>query len=91
MLIDVIDVQPLNPYKLKLRFEDGATGVIDLEKLIDFTGIFKPLRDDKFFAQATVDPDIGTILWPNGADINPDVLYALITGEPISDLSVMAN
>ncbi len=91
MLIDVIDVRPLNPYKIRLRFEDGVTGVVDLEKLIDFRGIFKPLRDDKFFAQITVDPDIGTILWPNGADIDPDVLYALVIGEPISDLSVSAT
>ncbi|GMQ79467.1 MAG: DUF2442 domain-containing protein [Anaerolineae bacterium] len=91
MLIDVIDVRPLNPYKLRLRFEDGVTGVVDLEKLIDFRGIFEPLRDDKFFAQATVDPDIGTIFWPNGADIDPDVLYALVIGEPISDLSFRAT
>ena len=91
MLKDVIEVKPLNAYKLRLRFEDGVTGIIDLEELVDFTGIFKPLKDHQYFIQATVDPDVGTIYWPNGADIDPDVLYALLTDKPVSDLSITAT
>jgi hypothetical protein len=65
-------------------------GIIDLGDFIEFTGVFKPLKDLQFFSQVTVDPEFGTICWPNGADIDPDVLYALVTGKTIPDLSVPA-
>jgi hypothetical protein len=38
------------------------------------------------FAAVRVDPELGTICWPNGADLDPDVLYALVRGEPAPDL-----
>ncbi len=67
------------------------TGVVDLADSIEFTGIFKPLKDLQYFTQAAVNPDFGTICWPNGADIDPDVLYALVAGESIPDLSATAT
>ncbi|MGD2048099.1 MAG: DUF2442 domain-containing protein [Chloroflexota bacterium] len=88
MLIDIVEVEFLEAYKLKLRFEDGATGVIDLEGIIEFTGVFEPLRNPEFFSQVTVNPEYGTICWPNDADLDPDVLYALVTGMPIPEISV---
>ncbi len=87
MLKDVVEVQVLEAYKLKLRFEDGVTGALDLEDFIDFTGVFEPLRDPQYFSQVTANLEFGTICWPNGADIDPDVLYALVGGESIPDLS----
>jgi hypothetical protein len=87
MLKDVVEVQVLEAYKLKLRFEDGVTGVLDLENFIDFTGVFEPLQDPQYFSQVTAKLEFGTICWPNGADIDPDVLYALVRGESIPDLS----
>ena len=88
MLKDVIEVQPLNDFKLKLHFEDGVIGVVDLEEVIEFTGVFRSLKDRQNFIRVYVNPDIGTICWPSGADIDPDVLYALATDQPIPDLSV---
>lgn len=85
MLKDIIDVRPLEGYRLQLRFEDGAEGVVDLDKLIKFDGVFSPLRDRAYFLQAAVSPDLGTVCWPNGADLDPDVLYSEVTGEPIPD------
>jgi hypothetical protein len=41
------------------------------------------LKDGREFAKVRVDPELGTIVWPNGADLDPDVLYAEITGKPI--------
>jgi hypothetical protein len=52
-----------------------------------FEGIFAPLRDPTLFGKVAVDPELGTVRWPNGADLDPDVLYALITGRPIPDLT----
>ncbi len=83
MLKDVVAVRPLGDYRLHVRFDDGAEGTIDLAKVISFTGIFEPLNDRAYFSKVDVNPDVGTLCWPNGADIDPDVLYSLVTGEPI--------
>jgi hypothetical protein len=81
MLDDIVEAKPLGGYRLYLRYADGATGELDLMPLLQFTGIFEPLRDPQFFAQVRVNPDIGTIVWPNGADLCPDVLRHHLTGE----------
>ena len=39
------------------------------------------------FDQVSVDANLGTVVWPNGADIDPDVLYARVTGEPLPDFA----
>ncbi len=93
MLKDVIEVHPLDGYRLYLRFEDGVAGTVDLAEIIDFTGVFAPLQDRAYFVQVEVSPELGAIYWPNEADLDPDVLYSLVTGEPIPDfdLGVIAN
>ena len=83
MLNDIVEVGHLGGHRLFLRFADGAAGEIDLGPLLHFTGVFEPLRDPQFFALVRVNPDIGTIVWPNGADLCPDVLRHHITGEPL--------
>ncbi len=83
MLKDVIDVRPLGGHWVHLKFEDGVEGDVDLDRLIRFTGVFEPYRNEKGFAKVQVNPESGTIEWPNGADICPDVLYAAVTGIPI--------
>ena len=87
MLKDVTAVQPLDGYRLYVRFEDDVEGIVDLAEIISFTGVFAPLQDRAYFAQVYVNPDVGTICWPNEADIDPDVLYAIVTGEPIPSLA----
>ena len=88
MLLDVVEVKPLGEYRLYVRFEDGASGSVDVAKLVNFQGVFAPLRDQAFFDQVRVDPDLGTIAWPNGADIDPVVLYSIATGEPLPDFTM---
>jgi hypothetical protein len=83
MLKDVVEVRPLGGYRVHLRFEDGAQGELDLARLIRFRGVFAPLKDETEFARVRVDAELGTIVWPNGADLDPDVLYAELTGTPI--------
>jgi len=72
---DVVEVRVVEKYRLFLRFEDGKAGEIDLETLIKFEGIFEPLKKLEYFATVTVDPELGTICWDNGADISPEFLY----------------
>ena len=68
----------LDGYKLYLQFDDGVNGEVDISKLVPFEGIFKPLRDKNYFVKVTVNPDIGTICWENGADLSPTYLYQQI-------------
>ncbi len=83
MLKDVVEVRPLDGYRLFLRFEDGAEGEVDVAKMVRFEGVFAPLAERDFFLQVRVNPEIGTICWPNDADLDPDVLYSFVTGEKI--------
>ena len=80
MLKDVVEVRPLGAHRLYLRFEDGVAGEIDVAALIPFDGVFEALRVASEFARVRVDAELGVICWPNGADLDPDVLYAEITG-----------
>lgn len=58
--------------------------VVDMDRVIaHYTGIFAPLQDDAFFRQVRTNPELGTIVSPNGADVCPDVLYSFASGKPI--------
>jgi Protein of unknown function (DUF2442) len=72
----LIDAQPLEGHTVHVRFEDGITANVDLSYLIDYGGVFEPLRDPTYFAQLRADTEAGTIVWPNNADIAPETLYA---------------
>jgi hypothetical protein len=63
-------------FRLALDFADGSRGVVDLAPLISGRGgVFQPLQDPAFFSRVAVDLDAGTVIWPNGVDLDPDVLY----------------
>jgi hypothetical protein len=70
------EAQSLDGYAVHVRFADGTTADVDLSYLLDYGGVFKPLRDPAYFARLHADADAGTIVWPNGADIAPETLYA---------------
>lgn len=83
-LIDVIDVRPRETRKLELTFADGLQATVDMDRIVEqYTGIFAPLADEAYFRQVRVDHELGTIVWPNGADVCPDVLYSFASGKPI--------
>jgi hypothetical protein len=71
------------PHRLRLAFDDGASGELDLATLISWEGVFAPLRDPAYFAKVRVDQEAGTISWPNGADLDPLVLHSRISGVPV--------
>jgi Protein of unknown function (DUF2442) len=72
----LIDAEPSEAYTVQVRFDDGLTADVDLSYLLDYGGVFEPLRDVEYFRQLRADADAGTIVWPNGADIAPETLYA---------------
>lgn len=74
----------VHDYILELTFADGIQAQIDFRKKIEGrAGVFAPLQDIRFFSQVRVDPEVGTIVWPNDVDLDPDVLYCQATGKPI--------
>ena len=84
MLKDIVRVEPTTDHRLRLAFEDGVEGEVDIAELVEFVGVFAPLKDRREFLKVRVDPELGTICWPNGADLDSDVLYARVTGKGIS-------
>ncbi len=68
----VIAVEVRLPYGLHLTFNDGVERDVDLEQ--DMWGpMFEPLKDPSFFSQVTIEH--GTLVWPNGLDLDPVVLH----------------
>jgi Protein of unknown function (DUF2442) len=83
VLVDVAEVRAVGGHRLYLRFADGVEGLLDLDGIVRWEGVFAPLRDPERFAEVRVDAALGTIVWPNGADLDPDVLYATLSGRPL--------
>ena len=74
-MIRVKQVMPLDGFVVQLSFTDDTKRDVDLEPFLHGP-IFEPMRRERGeFLKVTVDSRAGTIVWPNGADIDPDVLY----------------
>jgi hypothetical protein len=73
-LVDIVGVTVVAEHRLRLTFEDGTVGEVDF-KGREWRGVFEPLRDPGFFARVAIDPESGTITWPNGVDMAPEPLY----------------
>ena len=64
-------------YQLKLTFDDGKTGIIDLSDQL-WGEVFEPLRDIEQFKSFQVDTELSTIVWATGADLTPEFLYQAV-------------
>jgi hypothetical protein len=73
-MVAVTQVEPLDGYRVRLQFDDGSERVVDLSGQL-WGAMGEPLRDPDFFRQVRVDPELRTITWPNGFDLDPDVLH----------------
>jgi hypothetical protein len=74
MFLHIQSVKHIAEYQLEVSFNNGRTGVADFRHLLDGK-MFEPLHDPSVFAQATIDPELETIVWPNGADVAPEFVY----------------
>jgi hypothetical protein len=73
-MVRVKSVQVLEGFKARLVFTDGSAKTIDLAPFLKGP-MFEPLKDPARFREVRVDPELETLVWPNGADICPDVLF----------------
>lgn len=60
-------------YRIDVSFADGATITVDLSEYLRGE-LFEPLRDKRLFRKVKFDPELGTVVWPNGADLAPEFL-----------------
>lgn len=74
-MVDITAVEVMQDRVVHLQSSDGSDRVVDLARLL-WGPVFEDIAgDDDLFAQVEVDHEIGTIVWPNGADLDPDVLH----------------
>ena len=82
MYWDVVEVRPEPDYRLFVRFRDGLTGHIQLERK-NMTGVLSPLADPSFFEQVFIDS--GAVAWPGEIDLAPDAMYATVANQKPAD------
>lgn len=87
-MVQVTGVRVLRDRLVHLEFSDGSTREVDLTALMRGPLFEHVAADDEAFRQVWVDEESGTICWPNGADLDPDVLHGDFkpswSGDPIS-------
>ncbi len=74
MIPRLVEARHLGEYRVWLRFNDGVLGELDLESEL-WGEVFEPLKDPNVFAKLKADPELHTLVWPNGADFSPEWLY----------------
>ena len=70
----VRSVEIVAPYVLGVQFDDGTDQTIDLRPVLAGE-LYGPLRDLSLFNQVRIDPEVHTLVWPNGADFDPATLH----------------
>lgn len=81
-LVSVTTVEVLRPFVVRIGFDDGSEREVDLEPML-WGPMFEPLKaQPDLFRQVRVDHVAGTIVWPNGADLDPVVLHGSAAPAP---------
>ena len=73
-LFDVINFEIVSDYTIRVEFDDETEQIIDFEPIL-LGPLFGSLREKSLFNQVQLNSDLGTLVWPNGADIDPTVLH----------------
>jgi len=70
----IISFKVIKPYTLRINFDDGEEREIDFQPVLAGV-IYGALQDEKLFNQVEIDPEVHTLVWPNGADFDPETLH----------------
>lgn len=79
-MLHIKSAQHISDFVLRVAFDDGTTADIDLENVL-VGPVFEPLKDVSVFSRVAVDPELETVVWPNGADLAPEFLKKLHTNQ----------
>jgi Protein of unknown function (DUF2442) len=70
----VTSFEIVGAYKIRVQFHDGASQTIDFEPVL-IGEMFGPLKELAVFNKVKIDPEVHTLVWPNGADFDPATLH----------------
>jgi hypothetical protein len=70
----VVGLEIVAPYTLRVRFDDNTTQTIDFRPVLSGE-LYTPLNDVNLFNAVRIDPEVHTLVWPNGADFDPATLH----------------
>jgi len=70
----VVSFERVAPFTLKVVFDDRTSQVIDFRPILKGE-VYEPLKDPSLFDQVRIDPEVHTLVWPNGADFDPAILH----------------
>jgi len=84
----VTTFEVVGDHKIRVEFEDGVSRTIDFEPVLAGE-LYGPLRDPEVFGAVRLDTEIGTLVWPNGADFDPATLHDW--PEAVHELTRMAR
>ena len=70
----VLSVDAVADYTLRIQFNDNTEQIINFQPVLAGE-LYGPLKDVSLFNQVTIDPEIHTLIWPNGADFEAAILY----------------
>lgn len=74
LIIKVTAFKITAPYTLEIKFDDSSCKSINFKNVLNGE-MFSPLKDLDLFNRVTIDPEVNTIVWPNGADFDPAILH----------------
>lgn len=75
-MLHIKSVKPITDFKIRVVFDDDSEGEVDLEGHLE-DSVFEPLQDQKYFSRVSIDPELEIMVWPNGADLAPEVVKEL--------------
>ncbi len=74
MFLHITEAKYVEDYKLEVLFNNGQKGIADLSDALNGP-MFEVLKNKSEFLSFTVDDELETIAWPNGADLAPEYIY----------------
>jgi hypothetical protein len=78
---DLVEVEYIEPFKIKCAFKDGETGIVEMSRYYEKGGVFSRFADEEYFKKFRIDN--GALSWGDGEiDIAPETLYHKATGKP---------
>ncbi len=83
-MVELVDVKPLPSFRLELRYDDGAAGIVDLSHLVG-KGVFQAWRNTGIFEDVSIGPG-GEIRWNDTIELCPHALYLQLTGKTPEEL-----
>jgi hypothetical protein len=87
-IYQVVSFKIAGPYTLEVVFDDKTTQVIDFQPILRGE-LYEPLRDLTLFNQVQIDPEVYTLVWPNGADFDPAALHDWV--ENLEELTTLSQ